>query len=121
MYMKNAFGRCDACRNNEEEKFQILKDYIDENKGSMLGEISKETGVSVKRILGYIREGRLVATSGMADDVTCKSCGKPVEKGNFCDACAIKMNNDIKDMYEEKDQQADIKRTGVKMNIQNRL
>ncbi|MCL2616816.1 MAG: hypothetical protein FWD96_04135 [Defluviitaleaceae bacterium] len=119
MYMQNSFGMCDACRLGEEAGFQAIKDYISEHPNSTVIEVSQETGVRINRIMGYIREGRLMATPGMASDITCRSCGKAVEKGNFCDSCTVKMNNTIKEMYE--DNKVETKMTGMKMNVKNRF
>jgi len=113
---------CEACKIGEEEGFSAIKEYIEENEESTLGEISKATGVSVKKILGYVREGRLMATSGMAGDITCKSCGEPVTIGNFCEACMLKLNKGIKDAYsDDNSPKVETKRTGIKMQIKDKF
>jgi flagellar operon protein (TIGR03826 family) len=92
---------CPACEKEEELIFQSVKEYIDEHSESTLSELSEGTGVSPKKILRYIREGRLEISSGMRGDVRCEVCGGPVSHGRYCDACKIKMNQNITDMFSK--------------------
>ena len=126
MYIRNSFDMCESCKASEEAGFTAIKEYIEENNSCTLVELTDATGVSIKKILGYIREGRLVATSGMAGEVTCKSCQEPVLSGNFCEQCARKFNENIKDLYKDKDMKESvpkmgIKQTGIKMKIKDKL
>jgi hypothetical protein len=115
MYMENAFGMCENCKTKEEEGFIAIKDYIYENPTCALRDLSDATGVAIKRILTYIREGRLVATEGMAADVTCRGCGAPIRQGVYCETCSVKMTNEVKDLYE--DGRMDARLHGPKMHI----
>jgi predicted amidophosphoribosyltransferase len=121
IFMDNAFGICDSCRTAQEQNFRDIKDYVDENRNCTLGELSDATGVSIKRILGYIREGRLMATSGMAGEVTCKSCGAPVAFGNFCDACNQKLSSDIKDIFGSQPSDPKSLGDGTRMHLGRRI
>ena len=121
MYVPNALGMCEACMVKEEEGFVAIRDFIEENNSCTLGELSKATGVPIKKILGYIREGRLMPTPGMANEVTCKTCDEPITKGNFCDACTIKLNKDIQGLYGDREEKMEVKRTGIKMHIKDKL
>ena len=121
MYVQNSFGICESCKAKEEDGFNAIRDYIENNSNCTLGELSMATGVSIRKIMGYIREGRLLASDGMAGEITCKACGVPVIKGNFCDDCAVKLNKGIKGLYEDREEKTDTKRTGIKMNIKDKL
>ncbi|MCL2618022.1 MAG: hypothetical protein FWD98_03095 [Defluviitaleaceae bacterium] len=111
---------CDPCKHSDEAGFNSIKEFIEEYPNSTMGEVSNATGVSIKKILNYVREGRLVATETMMTEIGCKSCGQPVKTGNFCEDCALKMNKDIQGLYRE-DEKPEVKMTGIKMNTQNRL
>ena len=124
MYVQNSFGMCESCKASEEEGFVAIKEYIEENNNCTLGELTDATGVSIKKILGYIREGRLLATPGMAGEVTCKSCQEPILIGNFCERCAHELNKDIKELYKDMAENVPkfgIKQTGIKMKIKDKL
>ena len=126
MYVKNSFGMCEPCRNSEETDFAAIKNYIEEiNSSCTLVELTNATGVSIKKILGYIREGRLVATQGMIGEVTCTSCKAPISSGYFCEECTLRLNRDIRNLYKERvervPEKVETKLTGIKMKIKDRL
>jgi len=120
MYVvSNSSGMCDVCREAEEAGFMEIKEFIEKNNSATMGEISDATGVSVKRILGYVREGRLMATPTMSNEIACKSCNGPVISGNFCEDCTLKLNRGIQNLYSENEK-VQAKLTGIKMNIKGR-
>ena len=122
MYVQSSLGACEECRVKEEEGFMAIKSYIDENNSCTLGELAEATGVHIKKILGYIREGRLMATPGMANEVGCKACNKPVMSGNYCEDCTIRLNKGIKDLYHEEGRyKVETKLTGIKMKAKDKL
>ena len=108
---------CPSCDKEEEQAFQTLRNYIEENENCTIGELSKETGVSQKRILRLIREGRLEISKGMRGEVRCMTCGGPIAKGQYCDACIIKINQNINDMFSNA---VDKQRQGAIMHISER-
>lgn len=50
---------CPKCRKREEELFGQVKDYLRENKGASMEEVSEATGASLGLIQSFLREGRL--------------------------------------------------------------
>lgn len=105
---------CPDCEKKEERIFQGVKDYINEHESCSMGELSKSTGVSPKKILKYIREGRLEISKGMHGEVACDSCGKPITRGRYCDSCVIKLNQKVTDVFSEK------KETGPRVHIRTK-
>lgn len=90
---------CPQCEKLEEEQFQELRKYIEEYPMATITEVADETGVPTKRILRYIREGRLIVPEGMTGELRCVSCGKPIDEGSFCESCAVKMAKDFAEVY----------------------
>jgi hypothetical protein len=72
-------------------------------------QLSDDTNVSVKRITQYIRDGRLEISHGMAGEIICTQCGRPILTGRFCEQCAM----DIKMTALEKKREAEVKRVGT--------
>ncbi len=99
---------CPACIKEDEDTFENVRTYVKENPQCSMKELSEETKVSIKRITQYIRDGRLEISSGMAGEITCTQCGRPILTGRFCEKCAM----DIKFTAMEKKREADVKRTG---------
>ena len=96
---------CPSCEKEEEQTFQQIRQFIDDNENCTLSELSKGTGVSQKKILRYIHEGRLEISKGMRGDVRCKICSRPITKGQYCDACLIKINQNIYDVFTQINEQ----------------
>ena len=105
---------CPACEKEEERMFQTVREYIDDNQDCTLNELSEGTGVSPKKILRYIREGRLEISKGMHGDVRCEVCNRPISQGRYCDTCMIKMNQNISEMFSAN---SDDRNHGPKMHI----
>jgi NMD protein affecting ribosome stability and mRNA decay len=89
---------CKDCVKAEEEIFDKVRDYIKENPDKNIKEVAEICEVTVKRILTYIRDGRIDASGGMRGDITCSKCGKPIITGRMCEKCILETNFTVKDM-----------------------
>ena len=58
---------CKDCIRAEEQEFEKVRDYLRENRGADINVVSEKTGVSTKKILRYLKEGRLQSTGRMGD------------------------------------------------------
>lgn len=102
---KMHYGRepiCKECQQKEEDMFQEVRKYLKEFPGSTMAEVSNETGVSIKKIEKYLRDGRLEVTEGMAVELKCMKCGAVIRTGRYCTACAKEVNNEMKAVYASK-------------------
>lgn len=105
---------CPECAKAEEETFQKVRDYLKEFPGQSMSQVSKETGVSQRKISKYLRDGRLEVTSGLSEFLTCLSCGKPIPTGKFCRHCSSKLTKNFQSSTTKvKD---DNERSGPKMH-----
>ncbi len=102
LFAKMASKICPICEKEEEAIFEKVKAYLDENPGCTMSELLEATGVSAKRVLRYLREGRLVVSKGMENVLVCESCGAPIITGRFCDKCIVKLNNDALELLPKK-------------------
>jgi hypothetical protein len=90
---------CPRCEKVDEENFNKVREYIKDDPLCNINELSEATEVPVKRILQFLREGRLEVTKGLSGELNCVKCGTVIEKGNFCDACTVKLNKEIREVY----------------------
>ena len=104
---------CQSCEKLEEEQFQELRHFLEENPLATITECSDATSVPTKRILRYIREGRLVVPEGMVEEIRCNQCGKQIDEGTFCDACAVKMAKELAASIGMPDPTHKPKKTGI--------
>lgn len=88
---------CNKCLEQEEEEFKRVKEYIYENPGSTAYEVSEATGVSVEKIMKFLREERLELSSENANLLLeCESCGRPIKSGRYCEECKNQIANEMK-------------------------
>lgn len=86
---------CPSCRQKLEEKFQQVKEYLNEHANASVDEVSKENDVSVKQIKQWIREERLTFSEGSMEGIDCEICGKMIRTGRYCEACKAQMANNL--------------------------
>ena len=91
---------CAACRQKEEDEYKLVVDYLHENPGCTISQISEATGVRETIIMGLIRKGRLVADS---IEVHCGMCGRAISatKNLLCQECQSKMDRDVSRVRKE--------------------
>lgn len=88
---------CSRCIEIEEDEFKKVKEYVYDNPGATISETSQETGVSVDKIMRFLREERLEIKSEDSNLVLeCERCGVPIKSGRFCERCKRDMNADFR-------------------------
>ena len=101
---------CPTCEKIEEEVFDRVRKYIEDNPECSLHELARETKTSAKLIIQYIKDGRLIISEGMQGEITCEKCYKPIVSGHYCEACALEVNKTINSLFSKK---LEIKNTGI--------
>ena len=100
----NVMGRekiCPACQKLLEDKFQEVRQYLEEHPNASVEQTSLDNDVSVKQIKQWVREERLVLSSPSDAGITCEKCGVPICSGRVCDKCKASMANDLMHVYEK--------------------
>ena len=79
---------CPACKQLEEDDFQLVKKYLYENPGATLTQVSTDLEMSVEKIKRFLKEGRLEITNDDGNLILeCETCGKSIKSGRFCPEC----------------------------------
>jgi len=87
---------CNACTEEIEKEYETCVEYLREHKGATIHEVSEETGISVKQITKFIREGR-ISTQNMPNlTVPCEVCGLPIHEGTMCQSCRNKLQRELR-------------------------
>lgn len=103
IYVYDNFKICPKCRRDDEEDFEKIKEYIDENPDANISEVSEETEVDTQKIIKFLREGRLEIKDEQNLLLLCERCGKPIKTGRFCDKCALELQREMKQAIGESD------------------
>ncbi|MCR4924566.1 MAG: flagellar protein [Lachnospiraceae bacterium] len=86
---------CPQCKKDMEDLFQKVKEYIQDNKGASVREVSEECEVDEGQIRQWVREERLVFSDATAAGIVCESCGTPILTGKYCDKCKGALINNL--------------------------
>lgn len=93
---------CPNCREAEEEKFQEVKKYVQENRRCGMQEVSEACDVTLNQIQQWLREERLVLSDDSPMGIGCEKCGKMIKSGRFCQECVNQMTNSFQSVTTPK-------------------
>lgn len=88
IYKYDGFKICHSCRQDDEADFQKVKEYLNENPGSNISNVVEGTGVDTKKVIEFLKEGRLEIEPGGSIILECENCGISITTGRFCKKCA---------------------------------
>ena len=103
---------CSRCLKNDEDDFKKVKEYLYNNPGATIVEVSEETGVEENQILRYLRESRIEIKEEDNLLLDCERCGIPIRSGRFCDACVASMQKEFTSVIKPKKEEIKIKDPG---------
>ncbi len=101
IYVKNFRGLCTACIKEIEEQYNACANYLRKNRGATIYELSEETGVSVKQITKFIREGRISLMDAPNMSYPCESCGLLIREHTLCPACRSRFTRSFNQLNSE--------------------
>lgn len=83
---------CTKCAPVEEHRFELVRDYLLDNNGAAVGEISRGTGVSAADVHHFLDGGRLVQIRAGLDGCSCSGAGER------CRYCRAQLTSTFRDM-----------------------
>jgi flagellar operon protein (TIGR03826 family) len=95
VYNYDGFRICFNCRKDDEKDFQRIKAYLLEYPGANISEVSEGTGIDSKKIISFLREGRLEIAEGGNLILECEKCGTSIRTGRFCEKCANNIQREL--------------------------
>lgn len=94
---------CPECLKADEEEFKKVRNYIYNNPGATVIEVSEKTEVPVSKIMEYLKDGRIeLAKMDGLPILTCERCGAPIRSGRFCNQCAALLEKELKKVIPAK-------------------
>ena len=87
---------CPNCQKKMDEKFDVVKKYVQENPNTPVETVARETDTTMRQIRKWIREERLSFSPDSAHGIECENCGKMIHTGRFCDECKKKLTNTLR-------------------------
>lgn len=88
---------CPACKEADEEDFKRIKNYLYDNPGASLTQVSLELDISVEKIRRFLKDGRLEILSEEGNMfLECEICGKSIKSGRYCSNCEKDLSEELK-------------------------
>ncbi|RXZ83478.1 flagellar protein [Paenibacillaceae bacterium] len=86
---------CPACLKQIDQDYEKCATFLRENRNCAMGELSEETGVSVRQITKFIREGRISIVNAPNMHYPCEMCGAFIKEHHMCNDCRKKLLKDV--------------------------
>lgn len=110
---------CPSCTKKLDQKFEKVKEYIYDNPGAGIQEVSEENEVTISQITSWIRQERLTFAEDSPIGLDCEVCGATIKTGRYCNLCKSKMINNLGEVYKKPKLEAPVKdpRESAKMRF----
>lgn len=108
LFAKNFKDVCPVCIRDIDKEYLLCADYLREFKGAIITELSDQTGVSIKQITKFIREGRISMVNAPNLSYPCESCGSLIRESHICDTCRLRIDKDKKTMFANEAKRAEV-------------
>lgn len=107
---------CPRCREELEDKFQEVKNYVYNHPGCGIAEVTEECDVPQQQIRQWLREERLQFSEDSAVGLNCEKCGVSIRSGRFCEKCKAAMTHELQDVYHKEPAPEPKKKTDLRDN-----
>ncbi|GIP28711.1 hypothetical protein J23TS9_38410 [Paenibacillus sp. J23TS9] len=95
LFAANFRDMCPNCIKDIEHEYEICVQYLREEKGATIQELSEATEVSIKQITRFIREGRISVMNAPNLMYPCEVCGTLIREGHMCDSCRARLTKEL--------------------------
>lgn len=88
---------CPECMRKEEEEYDKVSKFLRKSPGSSIEDVEKETEVARKKIIKFLKEGKILGTDITSNEpiLFCTSCGAPVDSGKLCKKCSDELSKKL--------------------------
>ncbi|MNJ57393.1 TIGR03826 family flagellar region protein [Paenibacillus bouchesdurhonensis] len=95
LFANNFRDICPSCIKDIEQEYEKCLKYLREEKTATIQEVSEATGVSIKQITKFIKEGRITVADNPNMMYPCEVCGVLIRENNMCDSCRARLTRDF--------------------------
>jgi flagellar operon protein (TIGR03826 family) len=101
VFAKGLRDVCNECYKDIEKQYEICVQYLRENRGCHIDQLSNDTEVSVRQITKFIREGRISLIGAPNLAYPCDSCGTYIRESTMCESCRDRLKGDWKRVQQD--------------------
>jgi flagellar operon protein (TIGR03826 family) len=95
LFANNFRDICPSCIKEIEEEYEKCLKFLREEKLATIQDVSEGTGVSIRQITKFIKEGRISVANNPNMMYPCEVCGVLIRDGNMCDSCRTRLTRDL--------------------------
>ena len=92
---------CLSCRDELENKFKEVKEYVQKNRGCTINDVAEICEVETSQIKQWIREERLEFTEDSMIGLACEICGASIRTGRYCEKCKAQTLNGLNNVVRQ--------------------
>ena len=96
--------QCEMCGALEYDEYGLVRNYLDEHRGSNVAQIADKTGVSQKTIREMIKDNRFEVIDNPGGYIRCEVCGVDIKSGRYCAKCEVAYHRKMEDKVREAKQ-----------------
>lgn len=102
LFLRGIKDVCPKCVVEIEKDYELVSKFLRkrDNKGSTIYQVSEATGVDVKQIIRFIKEGRISIENAPNFGYPCDNCGTMIRSGNICENCQSDLKREIEQQLE---------------------
>ncbi|MGU3471509.1 TIGR03826 family flagellar region protein [Paenibacillus sp. D51F] len=104
LFAKNFRDVCPQCIRDIDHEYELCSDYLRKNRGTAINELSDMTGVSIRQITKFIKDGRISLMDAPNLSYPCESCGILIREDHMCDSCRARLKNDVRRMKSAEEE-----------------
>ena len=104
LFANNFRDICPSCIKEIEEEYEKCLKFLREEKLATIQEVSEATGVSIRQITKFIKEGRISVANNPNMMYPCEVCGVLIRDGHMCDSCRTRLTRDFAAAAKEDNQ-----------------
>lgn len=102
LYALNFRDMCSDCMKKIEVEYQECAKFLRETKGATIHEVSEATGVSIRQITKFIREGRISIANAPNMSYPCEVCGTLIRENNMCESCRARLTKELRNAASDE-------------------
>ena len=97
VYQSNEFTHaCPNCIEQDGNDFQAIREYLFQHPLASIYEVATNLNFTINKIKHFLRDGRLEVVEKNNQFLACKTCGKSIHSGWYCQECQQKAQNSLK-------------------------
>ncbi|AOZ93232.1 TIGR03826 family flagellar region protein [Paenibacillus crassostreae] len=108
LFAMNFRDICPECTKAIEGEYQLCSDFLRDHRGATMTELSEETGVAIRQITKFIREGRISVIDAPNLSYPCEVCGTAfIQEGNMCNSCRTRLTKELSNSVKNEQARED--------------